>query len=66
MDRYAPSSTSLEKIEGVLPTLSLKLDKEKKQGLEKSIYWQVGACKSWIISDYFGKWGITMFSERAE
>ena len=36
MDRYAPSSASLEKIEGVLPTLSLKLDKEKKQGLEKA------------------------------
>ena len=27
MDRYAPSSASLEKIEGVLPNLSLKLDK---------------------------------------
>ena len=36
MDRYASSTASLENIEGVLPTLSLKLDNQQKQGIEKA------------------------------
>ena len=45
MDRYAPSSASLEKIEGVLPN-TFKVRQGKENRLEKAFMRQVGARKS--------------------